>query len=80
MNLQVQMFQFENLFGLLLDVLHDDPDQLDECDDESPEGDRPQVVTKYAPHAHLNLTNHFYAPKSWNVIQLRKMLLPYYSA
>ena len=45
--------QFKNLFGFLLDVLDDDPDQLDECNDERPEGDRPQVIAKHAPNAHL---------------------------
>ncbi len=51
--------QSENLLGLLLDVLHDDPDQLDECNDECPEGDRPQVVTKHSPHTHLLSPHHF---------------------
>lgn len=45
--------QFKNLFGFLLDVLDDDPDQLDECNDERPKGDRPQVIAKHAPNAHL---------------------------
>ncbi len=79
MNLQVLIFfnKFENLLGLLLDELDDDPDQLDECDDERPEGDRPQVIAKHTPHAFL-IWAIFLRPKKLDRFINNKVILSHY--